>query len=139
MITRWPSGENRKAHAGEVADDLALAGLDVEKKDARIALPVGHVGDLLRRRIEARRQHQVVAAGEIAHAGAVLVHDGEPLHPPILRAGLVDEHDAAVEIALLAGERLVDRVGDDVRDAPPVVGRGEILLAVELLAREHVP
>ncbi len=47
--------------------------------------------------------------------------------------GLVDEHHAAVEIALLAGEALIDRVGDDVRDAPPVVRRGEILLAGELL------
>ena len=53
--------------------------------------------------------------------------------------GLVDEHDAAVEIALLAGEPLVDRVGDDVGDAAPIVGRGEILLAGELLAGEHVP
>ena len=44
-----------------------------------------------------------------------------------------------VEIALLAGEALVDRVGDDVRDAPPVVRRGEILLAGQLLAGEHVP
>ena len=26
-----------------------------------------------------------------------------------------------------------------MRDSPPVVGRGEILLAVELLAREHIP
>ena len=88
---------------------------------------------------EARRQHQVVAAREIAHAGAVLIHDGQPLDAPVLRPGLVDEHDAAVEIAFLAGEPLVDRVGDDVRDAPPVVGRREVLLAVELLAGEHVP
>ena len=54
----------------------------------------------------------------------------EPLDAALLRPGLVDEHDAGVEIALLAGEALVDRVGDDVRDAPPVVRRGEILLAV---------
>ena len=30
----------REGHAGEIADDLALAGLDVEQVDARIALPV---------------------------------------------------------------------------------------------------
>ena len=44
-----------------------------------------------------------------------------------------------VEIALLAGQALIDRVGNDVRDAPPVVGRGEILFAVELLAGKHIP
>ena len=54
-------------------------------------------------------------------------------------AGLVDEHDARVEIALLAGQALVDLVRHDVRDAAPVVRRGEILLAGELLAGDHVP
>ena len=44
-----------------------------------------------------------------------------------------------VEVALLAGQPLVDRVGDDVAEATPVVGRGRELLAVELLAGEHVP
>ena len=92
-----------------------------------------------RRRRKPRRQHQVVAAREIAHIGAVLVHDGEPLDARGARTGLVDEHDAAVEIAAVAGELLVDRVRDDVGDAAPVVRRGEILLAGELLAGEHVP
>ena len=63
----------------------------------------------------------------------------EPLDAALLRAGLVDEDDAGVEIALLAGQPLVDRIGDDVRDAAPVVRRGEVLLAGELLAGEHVP
>ncbi len=57
----------------------------------------------------------------------------------LLGPGLVDEDDAGVEIALLAGEPLIDRVGDDVGDAAPVVGLGEELLAGELLAGEHVP
>ena len=35
----------------------------------------------------------------------------------------VDEHDARVEIALLAGQPLVDRIRDDVADAPPIVRR----------------
>ncbi len=129
----------RKAHAGKVADDFALTGLDVEEIDARIALAVGHVGDLLGRGREPRREHEIVAAREIAHIGAVLIHDGEPLDAPLRRAGLVDEHDAAVEIAAVAGEPLVDRVRDDVGDAAPIVRRREILLAVELLAGEHVP
>ena len=65
----------REGHAGEIADDLALAGLDVEQIDPRLALAEGHVGDFLRRRREARRQHEIVAAGQIADVGAVLVHD----------------------------------------------------------------
>ena len=75
----------REGHAGEIADDLALAGLDVEQIDPRLALPVGHVGDFLRRRREARRQHEVLAAREIAHIGAVLIHDGEALDAALLR------------------------------------------------------
>ncbi len=76
---------------------------------------------------------------EVGHVGAVLVHDGEALDPLLLGAGLVDEDDAGVEIALLAGEPLIDGVGDDVGDAAPVLRLGEILLADQLLAGEHVP
>ena len=141
MMTRWPSGENR----GEKLMPAKLPTISrwpvsmLSRNDARIALAERHVGDFLRRRREPRRQHQVVAARQIAHVGAVLVHDGEPLDAAVLRTGLVDEHHAAVEIALLAGQPLVDRVGDDVGDAAPVVGGGEVLLAGELLGLEHVP
>ena len=129
----------REAHAGKVADDFALPGLDVVEVDARIALAVGHVGDLLRRRREPRGEHEFVAARQIAHVGAVLIHDGEPLDAPLARTGLVDEDDTAVEVAAVAGEPLVDRIRNDVGDAAPIVRRGEILLAGELLAGEHVP
>src|SRR6266571_5610917 len=112
----------REGHARKVPDDLALPALDVEQIDARLSLPIGHVGDFLAGRREARRQHQVVAAGEVAYAGAILVHDGEPLDPALLRARLVDEDNAAVEVALLAGEALIDRIRDEMPDAPPVVG-----------------
>ena len=129
----------RKGHARKIADDFALAGFDVEEIDARIALPERHIGDFLRRGREARRQHEIVAARQVAHARAVLIHDREALDAALLRPGFVDEHDAGVEIALLAGEPFVDRVRDDVADAPPIVGRREILLAGLLLAAEHVP
>src|SRR4029077_10301885 len=105
----------------------------------RIALAIGHIGDLLRRWREPRGQHELVAAGEIAHIGAILIHDRKPLHPPFRRTGLVDKYHAAVEIAAFAGEPFVNSVGDDMSDAPPIVGRGEILLTVELLSAEHVP
>src|SRR3569833_2111734 len=129
----------RKRQAREVADNLALTRLDVEQVNARPLLPVRHVGDFLRRRIEARRQNEIVAARDVARIGAVLIHDGEALDAMRLRTGLVDEDDATVEITLLAGQALVDRIGDDVADAAPVVLRGEVLLAVELLPGEHVP
>ena len=48
-------------------------------------------------------------------------------------------HARAHNHAALAGEPLIDRIRDDVSDAPPIVGRGEILLAVELLSGKHVP
>src|SRR5262245_6597065 len=57
---------------------------------------------------------------------------------PLRRTGLVDEDDAAVEIAAFPGEPFVDCIRDDVSDAPRIVGRGQIF-AVELLSAEHVP
>ena len=54
-------------------------------------------------------------------------------------AALGDEHHAGVEIALLAGQPLIDGVGDLVRHAPPVLGRGGELQAQQLLLGEHVP
>ena len=94
----------------------------------------------MRRRAEARGQHEIVAAGQLAHVGAVLVHDGEALDALVLRPGLVDEDDAGVEIALLAGEPLIDRVGDDVaRRAANSPASVKNCSPVELLAGEHVP
>ena len=58
------------------------------------------------------------------HVVAVLVHDGEALDALVLGSRLVDEHDARVEIALLAGDALIDHVGDDVADAARVLRRG---------------
>ena len=129
----------REGHAGEIADQFALAGLELQQIDPRLAAVVGHVGDFLARRREPRRQHQVVAVGQVAQVGAVLVHDRQPLDAVVLRAALGDEDDAGVEIALLAGQPLVDRVGDDVGDAAPVLAVGEELLADQLLAGERVP
>ena len=129
----------REGHAGEIADQFALPGLDLQQIDLRLAALIGHVGDFLARRREARRQRDRPAVREIAHAGAVLVHDGEPLLALVLRPGLVDEDDARVEIALLAGQPLIDGVGDDVGDAARIGLVGEELLADQLLAGERVP
>ena len=129
----------RKGHAGKIADQFALPGLDLQEIDPRLAAFIGHVGDFLPVRRETRRQHDRLAVREIAHVGAVLVHDGEALLARVLGAGFVDEDDARVEIALLAGQPLVDGVGDDVGDAPLIGVIGEELLARHLLAGESIP
>ena len=68
----------------------------------------------MRRRVEARRQHKIIAARQIADAGPVLIHDGKALHAPVLRPGFVDEHDAAVEVASLTSQAFIDRVRNTV-------------------------
>ncbi len=129
----------REVHAGEIADDLALAGLDIEQQHLRIAGAESHIGDLLRGGRETRRHDKIVAARQIAHIGAVLVHDREALAAVLRRAGLVDEDDAGIEKALLAGDAREDRIRNDVRDAARIVGVGDILLACDLRARRPRP
>ena len=58
---------------------------------------------------------------------------------PVARAGRGDVDDARVEIALLAEQPLVDHVGDDVGDAPPVGLAGGVGGALDLGLRQHVP
>jgi hypothetical protein len=88
---------------------------------------------------ETRRDHEIVAARQRPHVGAVLIHDGETLAPLLLRPGLVDIDDAGVEKAFLAGDAGEDRVGDDMRDAARIIGVGHILLAGDLLPGRCVP
>jgi len=55
-------------------------------------------------------------------------------------AGLVDKHDVAVEVALFAGDALVDCVRNDVRETTPIFRRRNILPTIsQLLAAEDVP
>ncbi len=71
--------------------------------------------------------------------GTILVHDGEALDPLRRRTALGDVDHPGIEITVLSRDALVDRVRDDMRDAPPVLrGRG-VGKARELLARDHVP
>jgi hypothetical protein len=76
---------------------------------------------------------------QVAHVGAVLVHDGKPLAAVLLGAGFVHEHDARVEEAAEARDLRIDRIGDDVADAAPEIAVGHVLLAGDLLARIDVP
>ena len=72
------------------------------------------------RRAEARGQHQLAPLAQQPHVGAVLVHHGEPLAALVLGAGLVDEDDLGVEVALLAGQALIDLVGDEMAEPAPI-------------------
>ena len=71
--------------------------------------------------------------------GPVLIHDGEPLDAALGRAAFGDINHPRVEIAFLTGNPFVDRIGDDVRDTPPVSGFGLGPKTDQLLAREHIP
>ena len=90
-------------------------------------------------RAEARRQHELLPLAEQPHVEAVLVHDGEALDAAILRARLVDKHDARVEVAGFTRQLLVDVVGDDVADAAPILRAGGESLPGELPAGGDVP
>ena len=90
-------------------------------------------------RAEARGQHQLAPLAQQPHVGAVLVHHGEALVALVLGAGLVDEHDLGVEVALLAGEPLIDLVGDEVAEPAPVLSARPRSAGRQLAARQHVP
>ena len=119
-----PGEAGREGHAGEVAEQFLAAGLDIEEIDARLAAFIRHIGDFLRRGGEARGQHSGAAGGEVLLVGAVRIHDGQALDARGLRAGFGDIDDAGVEIGVFAGQAGIDRVGDLVGDAAPVLGRG---------------
>ena len=110
--------------------DANDAAIDGERRALALAEPLDHLVDVfravrtygvdagppggrirsprLRRRREARREHQVAPVGEEAVVGAVLIHDGEALDPVLARPGFGDVDDARVEIAVFAGDALVD-------------------------------
>ena len=69
--------------------------------------------------------------------GAVLIHDRKALHAFVQRTALGDIDDARIEIAVLAGDALVDRVRDDMRDTAPVGAHGRIDLPSHLLLAEN--
>src|SRR5436305_11124287 len=71
--------------------------------------------------------------------GAVLIHQREPFFPLLGGAGFGDVDDAAVEIAVFAGDPLIDLVGDDVRDPAPVLPGRRVGKAGELLLGEYIP
>ena len=89
--------------------------------------------------VKPRGQHKIAAVGQELVIGAVLVHHGNALDPVGRRAGLADIDNLAVEIAGLAGDTLIDRIGNPVRDPPPFVLAGTEPKAPHLRAAEHIP
>ena len=129
----------RKRHAGKIADRLVLARFNVQQRNLRVGVAKRHIGDLLGRRREARRDDKVVAAGEIVDVAAVHIHDGEALAALFGRSRLVDEGDMGIEEALFAGDAGEDRIGDQMRDAARIGGFGRILRPRDLLPGRRVP
>ena len=69
----------------------------------------------------------------------VLIHDGEAFDAFRGRAGFGNINHTCVEIALFAGEALVDFVRHQVADAAPVAAVRVVFLARDLLFAERVP
>ena len=69
----------------------------------------------------------------------VLVHDCQPLDPPRLLAGFGDIDDLRVEIAGIAGELLIDEIGDLVRELAKRVRIGASGSGAEVTLGDHVP
>ena len=70
--------------------------------------------------------------------GPVAVHDGQPLGAVILRAGLRDIGDPAVEERAFAGQPRIDDIGAFVRGAAPVRRRHDPAFADQFLLQRHV-
>jgi len=68
--------------------------------------------------------------------GPVAIHDGKALHAGQFRARLGNVNDPRVEIRVFAGQALVDRVGNLVRNPAPVV-RGRRQAAARLAIDPH--
>ena len=122
QTTLRPSGLKRgdSVMPGKLPSTSCRPVLEVEQIDPRLVARVGHEGDLLRIRMEARRQRgklpsvrkrwfspswSMIASRRLRRSRGPLSRD-------------VD--DAGVEIALLAQQPLIDHVRDQMRDAPPI-------------------
>src|SRR3546814_12726105 len=71
--------------------------------------------------------------------GAVLVQDRKPRYGTLRRTAFCDIDDTVIEIPFLAGYPLIDRSGDDMRDATPILALREIGETGHLRLGEHVP
>jgi hypothetical protein len=76
--------------------------------------------------------------GQEAVVGAVRIHDGEALDPPVLGAAFGDIGDAAVEERAFPGQAAVDRVGAFVGGAAPVAGCDDETVADKLALQRNV-
>ena len=133
-------GEARgEGHAGELPEHFLPAGIEVEQIDPRFVPQIGHEGDLLRVRVEARRQRGEGAIGQEAMVLPILVHDGEAAGAAVPRAGFGHIDNAGVEVALLPEQPFIDHIADEMGDAAPIGGRGGEGGALDLRFRQHVP
>ena len=130
----------RECLAGKIADQFALASIEVHDENAGLGAPIGVLekSDFLRDGIEARRQYQVAAIGEQARVEAVLIHNGQAFQTLVLRSGFVDKDHLGVEITLLQGHFFINTIGDDVTQPAPSLGRCGKTLCVQRLTQNRV-
>ena len=97
--------------------------MDLEEKIAWVLVPLSLVMMILDSRTDPIEASQPRKASRRGHG----------------RAGFGDVDDAAVEVAVFAGDPLIDLIGDDVGDTAPVLPGRRIGKAGELLLGEDVP
>ena len=111
----------RERHAGEVAQQFGALRAQVIQVHARLVVDVREVGDILHIGRESRRQHQIGPAGQELVAVAVLVHQRQPFDALARGAAFGNIGNDGVEIAFVAGQAFVNRIGHRMRHAPPVI------------------
>ena len=125
----------RAVRAAEIGDRAALAAGDVVDEDDRLLALERDVGELLAVRRPRRRDDRLAAVERDLAVLAVGVGDAQG----VAGARARDVGDAGREDALLAGQLLVDEVGDAVRRQAQVAGLDGAALAAELAALDDVP
>ncbi len=122
----------------------ALDGADVQHIDARETAFVAGVEHPVATGRESRGKHDGARFGQILQVGPIVVHHRQTLLAVVLRPGFGNKDHTAVEIAALAGDPAVNRIGHLMRHAAPAIdGAAELQTALpaaveQFLAREDV-
>ena len=127
-----------KGHAGEIAQALDPATVDVQQINAWLVAVIAKIGNQRLFGMKARRQHHIAAIGQIADIRTVLIHHGKALDRSAPYAGFSNIHNTGIKIAILACHPLVDHVRDHMGNTAPVTGFCGIGKAGHLILRQNV-
>ena len=100
----------RKRHTWKITDDLTLTACQVHHENSRLSVDIGHVGDFLAFRVEARSYDKLTPIAQQSEVFTVLVHNSEAFQSLILWTGLINEHNTGVEIPALQRHLLIDLI-----------------------------